>query len=282
MSLFRFALVAALGLGLSSTGCLGNSDPLVEDVAPPRFETLGNGSGVGSNGLAPEDYHANLQNLLAATQLPLLSPGAQFSDELLANGILLAPKGPKTLAYAVGCAFDDDFVLNHGNDEYVGEHLLNSTASWALSATGLTLDGRQDLFACIAARMNPFEDPVDILLSGAHVPPNGDDESKFTFDEALWIVKMEPVLIGAITVIMPHVFVWPLGDMKDDCRPLLEERFQSRYCGLGLTDCGITVRYDDDACTKSLDGAYTCDLQPALKTRLKPGDVSVLHGGCAL
>jgi hypothetical protein len=277
MNISRLVLVTALGLGLSSTGCLGNTDPLVENIEPPRFKTLVDpGGGIGTNGLLPSDYQANLQYLLDATYSPLVQDGS-FSDQLIANDILLTPEGRKTLNYAVGCAFDDEFDLEHNTMPYSGEGLLDSTAGWTSPlGTGLSLDGRQDLFACIAARMNPYEDPVQILLIGDHVPNDQADQSAFTFDEALWIVKMVGTALP-----QPEVHVWPLGDMKGDCRPLLDERFQSRYCGLGLKDCGLTVRYDDNACTESL-GFYTCDGQPAIKTKLKPVDVSKLHGGCGL
>jgi hypothetical protein len=287
MNISRLVLVTALGLGLSSTGCLGNTDPLVEDIGPPHSDRLIDpGGGVGPNGLMPSEYHANLIKLLNATYAPLLQGEGldDFSAQLDATGILLTVPGQKTLQYAWGCAFPDNFDRNINGIQYRGEGLLETTASWAANpGTGLSLQGRKDLFACVAASLNPYGDDVDVLHIGEDVHPNNDEnEAQFSFNEALWIVKMVPTVVGATSILMPNVHVWPLRDAVDLCRPVLEDTFQSRYCGLGLKDCGLEVRTDGSACTQSNEGFYWCDGEPAIKTKLDPYAVSKLYGGCAL
>ncbi len=134
MNISRLALVSALGLGLSSTGCLGNADPLVEDMEPPHFKTLADpGGGVSTNGLSPSVFHANKGLLETATGLPLKALNTPYVSDAIGNtGLLNTEEGKITFDYAVRCAYQKPLVLtrsanNPDNTQYEGFGLLSTT-----------------------------------------------------------------------------------------------------------------------------------------------------------
>ena len=292
MNIFRFVLVTALGLGLSSTGCLGNTDPLVEDIEPPRFKTLVDpGGGINPNGLPPAFFHANKFSLIQAMHLPLVAGegSSQISNGILNTSLLESDAGKTTFRYAMNCALSSlpsvfgDTVDDNDNipGQYDGAGLLTTTGGWLTG--GLQMGPKQDIFACLLAHLNPAPVPVHILVSGASVDDKSTEQlnqDDFSFDEAVWSVSFASSFAPILTV-------WPLGDLVTACgRSNVIPILQTRVCGFEGPDptmnCGVHFRVDlDTACEKS-GGHYNCGGQPAIRTRLKPEDVSKLHGGCGL
>lgn len=276
MNLSRLVLV--MSLGLSSTGCLSNPDPLPVDVAPPHFKTLVGdpGGGIGPNGLLPSSFHAHKYQLLDATNYPFLEE-AYLSEQLIKIGLQELPEGKDTLEYAVGCAFPDGVTIydqTDNNKDYHGQGLLSSTPSWGTSATGLSPQAKEDLFACMALHLNPSGHTVSIYLQGVAVPDDLADKSEHTFQEGLWTA-----VVGGPAPLTIHV--WPLEDLESACPDRLEGAIQTRFCAPGIADCGLVIHHDKDAdCTISAEGFYTCNGRPAIKTKLKPEEVSYLYGGC--
>ncbi len=273
MNISRLVLVTALALGGSSTGCLADSEPLAPDIEATRFKTLVDpGGGIGPNGLPPSSFHAHKGQLLAALQHPLLLNSA-FSPQLITTEILAQPEGRHTLQYAIGCALPDSFMMTSNFVDYKGEGLLSTTPGWASSDGVMSPGGDKHLFACMAARLNPFGQDVEILLIGAPVPDDGSDQSEYTFNEALWIAKDS--FTDGMTI-----DVWPLGDLTDYCESDVVPDFQAKFCGPGVSSCGVNVRYDSDTACVVSGGFYACDGERAIKTKLKPKDVSLRYGGC--
>ncbi len=125
----------------------------------------------------------------------------------------------------------------------------------------------------MAARLNPFGQDVEVLLIGASVLDDNSDQSEYTFNEALWIAK------GSFAAGMT-IEVWPLSDLTDYCERDVVTDFQTKICGPGVSSCGVSVRYDSNAACAVSGGFYTCDGERAIKTKLKPKDVSLRYGGC--
>lgn len=289
MNISRLVLVTAFGLGLSSTGCLGNTDPLVEDIEPPRFKTLVDpGGGIKPNGLTPAAFHANKHKLRAAMEVRLApQDSSQVSAEIFDTGLLDNDEGKKTFRYAVACALPTTPTLlttgipdeeGHPTGEYHGAALLTTTGSWLTG--GLPENARRDLWTCMIAHLNPFAEPVPVLVSGGSVDDQSNEQPNqvdFTFDEAVWGVTMPTVPSD-----LPIFHVWPMLDLERQCPLRFAGALQTRFCsGYGGFDgCALNVRSNINECTKAL-GHYTCFGGPAIRTRLEPESVSKLYNGCA-
>lgn len=285
MNTFRFVLVTSLALGLSSTGCLGNADPLVADIEPPRFKTLGTGGGITPNGLAPNSFHSNLTKLSQAMSWKLVGPVAtQVSQAVLNTGLLNTPEGRETFTYAVQCALSTN-VYGPGNDPgdvpvnilYYGHSLLTTTGGWLDG--GLSMGQRQDIFACLLAHLNPAPVPVHMLISGNSVRDKSEyvdepDQDAFSFDEAVWGVTVDTSLAATLRV-------WPMRDLVTTCGRGVYDILQTRVCAFDLLDCGVDVRGDLPIACDETGGHFTCYGQPAIRSRLEPSSVSKLYGGCA-
>ena len=283
MNTFRFVLVTSLGLGLSSTGCLGNADPLVADIEPPHFKALGTGGGISPNGLSPNSFHSNLTKLSQAMSWKLVGPGgSQVSQEVLNTGLLSTPEGRETFTYAVQCALSTTVygpgeVPNQGSVPYYGHSLLTTTGGWLDG--NLSMGQRQDVFACLLAHLNPAPLPVHILLSGNSVRDKSDDvnepdQDAFSFDEAVWGVTVDTSLAATLRV-------WPMRDLVTTCGRGVFDILQTRVCAFDLLDCGVDVRGDLPIACDETAGHFTCYGQPAIRSRLEPGSVSKMYGGCA-
>jgi hypothetical protein len=293
MNISRLALVTALGLGLSSTGCIGNTDPLVEDIEAPHFKTLEDpGGGIKPNGLTPAAFHANKYKLRAAMEVRLAPPSPlqdsmQVSEEFLATGLLGTDDGKLTFRYAVACALPSSNIMLTGsildeNDnpaEYHGAALLTTTGSWRTG--GLSVSARKDLWMCMIAHLNPFGESVEVLLSGESVKDQSatqPNQVNFTFNEALWSVTM-----ASAPSSVPFFHVWPMRDLASMCPPRIVGALQTRFCsGYGGFDgCDLDVRSNIGADCTEESGHYTCFGAPAIRTRLEPTSVSKLYNGCA-
>ena len=277
MNISRLVLVTALGLGLSSTGCLGNTDPLAEDIEPPHLKTLADpGGGVGPNGLPPASFHATKLLLMSAMNSRLVTGSSQISNIVVNDSLLPSNEGKAAFPYAMRCALSSTTsVFSVNAVEYPGSGFLQTTGGWLTG--GLQQGPRQDIFACILAHLNPSTQAVDILLSGASVKLSSTqlDLDQFTFDEAVWGVTVSSSFGLTLNV-------WPMSDLESACGRRVFSTLQTRVCGGYDGNCDINVRNDlATACTSSTSGHYTCNGQPALRTRLRPQSVSVLHNGCA-
>ncbi|MEO5726761.1 MAG: hypothetical protein ABI134_08230, partial [Byssovorax sp.] len=157
---------------------------------------------------------------------------------------------------------------------YPGAKLLTTTDGWLTG--GLQDAPKQDVLACLLAHLNPTAE-VEILLSGESVKDQTDvqfNQGEFSFKEAVWAVT-----VGSAGTTYN---VWPLTDLERACHGRAAAKLQTRVCGGFAGPCDVNVRSDlGTACTLSA-GYYTCLGQHAILTKLRPTDVSTLHGGCGL
>src|SRR5262249_52722589 len=87
--------------------------------------------------------------------------------DLSATGLLDTPGGRETFRYAVECGLPRGVSVTHSGEEFFGAGYLTTTASW--SQRGLDRSEREDLFTCIAARLNPVGNHVMLAVGGPHV-----------------------------------------------------------------------------------------------------------------
>lgn len=288
MNVSRLVLVTALGLGLSSTACLGNTDPLaenIENIEPPRFKPLMDpGGGIGTNSLSPSIFHANKGLLLEVMKHQLTPDTLADTESVINTGLLSNDGGDVLFKYVNRCVRPDSAYLPVVDPQHPPYSLLGNTANWfEEEGNPLSLPQRNSIFSCLLTHLNPSVVPVSIYLSGADVPDrNQPDAASHTFDEALWTARVSNDG-NSVTLV-----VWPMADLERACgvneigTPKSTNSMQTRVCGEwdenGNPTCGVQIMHG--SCDKSPEGFYTCGGMPAIQTRLRPGDVSILHGGC--
>jgi hypothetical protein len=185
--------------------------------------------------------------------------------------------GASTLDYLSRCALNDgDWVSTGVHTEY-GEGILTTTTEW--KSQGLDLPASEDLFSCLLAHLNPFNEEVPIFLSGKNVQVDGGfDASPYIYEEALWVTEINTM---GPTI---HFYVWPLGDLQTLCTeadPSIQG-IVTRVCGtMDASECGVTVHESLDACDiDDTTGFYTCLGRPAIKTKLRAVDMPTIYPSC--
>lgn len=268
-SLIAAAAAALLGLSASASHAAPGDD---DDETNPGGHT-------GQNGLVTWDFHQNKHALWMALSDPLYPNGGAALNahaQLLLSPI--AAGGAETFRYAAKCALSSDTVVEHNGNAFQGTGILTSTVLWPL--LGLDVSRTHDLFACMAAHLNPSGTPVGIKLAGQrvnHDPVDEDDpqEDPYTFREALW--ASSGTSSSTLTI-----HVWPLEDLKDHCEFTTTTAIYQRVCGTGHPTCNLVVHNDVAAdCEESSPGVYTqCNGMNVIQTWLDPIEVPVLHPVC--
>lgn len=294
MKLFRALSVVVIGSGALWMGCaeeaadLDSNDAPALD-APSRIPLGGPAGSTGTNNLPPPDVHENKLTLHTSTQAAFGTYSASDARWDIAsttsNNALVGDDGGRTLIkYAVRCALPSTTTVHArlGTTEYAytGQGLLTTTADWLTAA--LTNSQAQDLFTCLLAHMNAHGVEVPINLSGPNVSNVDGSDGSFTWEEALWAVKITSP--GTVKKKLDF-YVWPLDDLLD-CANYVEQ-LTDRVCGTYSGPCGLTVRTDRaTACTEDSHTGWSCTdatgtvVLPAIKTRLKETDVEAMYDSC--
>lgn len=260
----------------------GNAVALAAD--PPNTGTKGH------NGLSPDDFLVNLRNLEVAMTARLTTPPGDLNPSF-------APLIPayQTLADdAISCTVDQSTVVSYAMKPYSSyssgtydslyptSPLLQTTAAWSTAALKQSL--QEDVYTCLATRLNPSVTPVEIWLGGHHVTEN--HAAPFAIDEALWATTINKG--GSSQSDPPRITidVWPSPALIDSC-PKFADDVKTRVCG--KTGCGLTVLtvHDDrSACVQGADGLYTCSSAATspdvIWTRLACDSWCVLYPGCSV
>lgn len=228
---------------LLTTGCSGASGSLNDRAArsptgggdlvpppPPNEGTNGggppppppppegtNGGGPGTNGLTPETYHCNVEQLNTLMRHPLSSvsnPGwlksLKFPQQYSSYGLVhdtttdTAVQNHRLLADVIGCALGADQYWYAGDGSigpgvpsdpqglnqtrlFEGQGMMKATENW--TNTGLDGDQAIDVHTCLVTRLNAYGHFVPLWLRGNNVA----DKQVYTvagaysYDEALWL-----------------------------------------------------------------------------------------------
>jgi hypothetical protein len=284
MTFLKSLSTLIIGLSVSLTGCSGPDMNLdARGIDDPMYSTMtgtpGGGSG-GTNNYNPA-YFRELRIIIYGA----LSSALTGSDEVhdisqaqAAQSFDYHVGGPSTLDYLSRCALSDgDWASTNSYTGY-GEGILKNTTEW--KSFGLDLEGKEDVYNCLLAHLNPFDEEVPIYLSGRNVEHDtGFDASPYIYEEALWMTEIEVTVSGP----QIHLNVWPLADLEMICTagtPTIDG-LTTRVCGsMDAEECGITVHESLSGCDLEKDGHYTCLGRPAIKTRLRAVDMSVMYPNC--
>jgi hypothetical protein len=292
MTLLRALSAVVIGLSSLSLGCsdeAGDSNTLgAPEIDDPFYSTMAGppGSG-GTNNLHPINFHGTRYTLFSSADLPFatyeVTDQQWWIDGNIHNTTLLGSEGGRSvIKYAVRCALSSTSTVHAqlGADafSYTGQSILTTTTAW--KTTALNLDQTRDLFTCMLAHLNARGVEVPINLSGPNVTNSAGADPAFSWEEALWAVKIDMAPVDAPVF---SFYVWPLDDLLD-CSGYVSG-LQDRVCGTFQGECGLTIRTDrDTACTETETG-WLCDdttghALPAIKTRLKSKGASELYDGC--
>lgn len=283
MTSLRSLLVAAVGFGLLQVGCIGSADDVeASAIELPGTKTLDGPDGTGgTNGLNVRSFYGNIEALLKATEYAIYKDGQNGLDvnpAIVDTELLDTAAGRTVFKYAMQCALDAGLSVEFSTyTPFDGNGMLNTTYDWR---TGfLSLSAKEDLFACMAAHLNPGNFSVPILLRGTNVPDDLGAHEEFIYPEAVWLATIDPVT-NEVTY-----DVWPHPAFVDHCTGAdPTAMFASRACTHGeLADCGITLRDAESLktdCTEDSAGHYTCFGRPAIETWLSEADITTLHPTC--
>ena len=170
------------------------------------------------------------------------------------------------------CAYPKDVGFTIGVKDYVGSGFLNTLGSWP---TGIpSIGAKEDLLACMIARVNPSGTPIDIGFSGPSVPEAIDVTATFDFTEAVWTVDASSVS-GP-----PTYHVWPSPALAALCEESLVGALDYRICGMTPYTCDMVQETGFDTRCTGDKGMYTCDGKPAIQTWLRTEDVHKLYPRC--
>lgn len=291
MFFFRALTAAVAVLGMLTSGCSGADGELEADEAldldNPLYSTMaGPGGSGGQNHLHPDWFHPNKPALNTSTKANLAVWNAadqkyRFANTVALNTLFATSAGREVIKYAVRCTLpvgEKVWDNSLGVDlAYPGQGLLTTTTAWTTSALAST--AAEDLFACMAAHMNPLGEIVPINLSGMHVTnAPGFDPTPYAWEEALWTSTIIASPFGGYYYV---INVWPLAGLQA-CAINQVDGLTSRVCPTSGGVCGLSVRTDlASACKEYLTG-WKCDGKPAIRTRLKVSDVPRMYKGCEI
>ncbi|HEU4404577.1 MAG TPA: hypothetical protein VFS43_04715 [Polyangiaceae bacterium] len=278
-------MAVTLGLGATLAGCVDAADLGDKGASSaagpighaPRAEgavAIGSGSS-GNNGLGDGEYFANQARLLAGTNVPLFLNGEL--NVTVAQLFTVTPASAKTFGYAMQCALPYAQLVNIDGVNYKGGGILKTVDAWL--AGPLDKTAKEDLFACMATLVNPFEVPVTIRLTGPTVDDKflrTYDPSLYTFREALWKAEIVATMGAPPTV---KYRVWPLPDLEEFC-PAASAALETRLCGAHPELCDfIPGGPIDQECVQVPEG-YECGGKPVIQSWLRPNDVDRLYPTC--
>ncbi len=249
--------IIAASLGLS---CSMGASTLLRNG--PGSTTAGTGT-VGPNGLKPRVFWGCLTQLTAHMNAPLIPDGGTTLDpafwDILEptsggaggpdSGSTCAPEsgeGVTLVQHAMGCALSSGQTLTYTYQS--GGATLTLTPDGILSnnsgATGWLDSGlnpheRQDIYTCLAARMNPAG-PDTVWMNGAdtnhHVHTNN-----FPIIEAGWQAIVDDA--GVVTITVWPIMMTDTGQTVGGDLPKVYERVCAKdaaACAIQLNDGGCT------------------------------------------
>lgn len=282
-----FAMAA--GICLLQVGCIGAADESVE-----AFDDMGAmalnveddetdpDSGTTQNGLETSIFHAKKWAVLDAISEPAFTAATQQPNAYLTT-LGQTTTGRKMVRYLAKCALPEGMQIGSYNPPAVGLHLLDIATLWP--NWGLDTSGVNDVFACLAAHLNPSGTLVSLKLTGSPVYGQGAGTGidTHTFKEALWASKIDTT--GAI-----QIHVWPLNDLYQACSTMTNDQLATRVCGStspsSLANCAL-VRHNSPSgnCEESSPGVYaTCMVDgssvPVIQSWLDPEYVPVMYPRC--
>ena len=274
MSFRRVLAATALVSTVSLAGC-AETDSIEDLEEPPVVPMSGGGSqSGGNNGGSSDDLQTLEAALVQATNVPLLKPGTNKPHLGIALNLLPQPGGPGIFSYAVQCGLRAQPGLEYvewSGMTFPAKGHLRSTDNWQTGPLDAT--GRNDLFACMAALMNPFGAHVDVLFTGARVRDDGLPHPDFDLKEAGWAAQ---VIGGTV-----YYTVWPTEEFIQNCDGDPASVFETRVCGNLPDDCNFVPGgvFETD-CQPLSSGGYACEGQTVLVTYLRSSDFLTLNPAC--
>jgi hypothetical protein len=285
-----FSIIAVLDIASCLAACKKTSNPKPEardGSADKKPLLLGIGGSITHNGLPSTTYDAQKIDLEGSMAFALTKPlgGTDLDPAFPALD-------PTLINYAISCAVPRYAVKRTGSDGYVNNNrLLQYTNGWITSK--LDPSAREDLHTCIATRLNPSGDNVDIWMAGPRVINDSsvkDVELTFQVEEAYWATIKEP---SAPATSVGSINVWPSPDLKILCNGDGTSTFYTavsdRVCGRGKT-CGVIERTDMGKCVGGVGNVHclrdplkTSPVdQPVIQTRMKCTDWCTFYPKCKI
>jgi hypothetical protein len=146
--------------------------------------------------------------------------------------------GERLVEYALGCAISGpvDYFANGSAHTFpsAGEKvgLLATTAGWTSPGLSANQPAREDLHTCIATRLNPSGQQVNIWLEGSHVASKEPPASADPILEAHWLTEY--------TSDGPRIHVWPSDDVAKSCLQFpIKDVIKKRICGAAPGKCNF-------------------------------------------
>jgi hypothetical protein len=297
----RYPIVAVIAVLSASVSCKKTPDnpPQTTGGSPKGLTstdgsttiTSGGGGTHTTNSVLPEVYSCTrilleerMKHELVIPATPKLVLGF---DEIFKYGEL----AERLVEYAVGCAISTPVeyitkgVLHNfpSGGEVTG--LLTATGGWTSSGLS-TLSERVDLHTCIATRLNPSGQKVDIWLEGDHVAAKEDAAHADPLLEAYWSTTIDTA--------GPLIHIWPSKLITDSC-PVQNEStpdgaITRRICGKDPAKCKFKKHDNISDCKPVSPSPYmSCpspitdvptDLQPVITTKLTCAAFCKLYPDC--
>ncbi len=227
-----------------------------------------NGS-LGHNGLKPIVYRDNkfeLKNRVDEVLTPATNDlNGKFSK------IFGGPSGladsTTFINYAISCAVPLGTVTLYAGGAYdpsaaytSSGNLLKTTGGWSSTklAAAASLPSpphpspREDLYTCLATRMNPSGEEVTFWMAGQNVTEDPAPHSGYDVDEALWTTREQPNEID--------IYVWPSPSVVASCphdQLGAIPAINTRVCPTSGT-CGLQPPRDWATCNKSGTPFFSC------------------------
>jgi hypothetical protein len=287
--------IALLGAGAFMAACKQPSDPSRRSAgsgssgsASESAEGDDTTGVIIRNGLKPDLYHEEKGTLdgLMGDSLAQLPPAPRVLRPGFAT-ILGKPGGHRLVDYAVDCAVKDDVTATPGGPPFDHKGALTTTTGWTTSllppAFAFPNQGpRADLHTCLATRLNPTGNEVDIWLRGQSVGRTA-SPAGFEVPEAYWAT------IGQDRAI----HFWPSRVVETACmgiEPKPGERppLPKRVCGLPGSNCNFVERKDRIACAALAHGMACLDTPggpnkiPVIETMIRCTDWGTFYPECRI
>jgi len=303
------SVTAVLGPSAACKKASENPPPPSPPPAPALRGTSTITSGGGGthtvNAVVPDVYSCTQKDLETRMNTNLVvPPGNKLVPEFV-DIFKYGTEGEQLVEYAVGCAIATGVEYDAGGTTHpyppagVATGLLKTTQGWT-QPSGLSTQqsAREDLHTCIASRLNPTGQKVDIWLEGTNVsgkesacdapitlpdggviPPNGP-----CVPEALWLTD--------ITSDRLTIHVWPSDEVLASCTQLpLDTVMKRRVCGSAPGACNLESHktLSTDCIPDPKDAHFmACKLpgatseRSAITTRLSCSAFCSLYPGCNL
>jgi hypothetical protein len=247
----------------------GSHKPDDSAIVVPMLDPPNTGT-IGHNGLFPQEVfdHINDMKTVMDGRLTLAPPDA---GELSAtfDGILNPPDAAlrsKTLAdYLISCAVPNTTVTSYKNSPYDAgaayvssdaNSLLQNVDGWRNGGLSMAAQSKNDLYTCLATRLNPYGANVKIWLGGQNVTKDA-PVTNFPYPEAYWVTTLD-------SDYKPTIYVWPVL-VKSLCDPSTPSQgvstgipaLNTRVCGTGSGAAGCKLEPGPGSCS-AVGSGYSC------------------------